>query len=158
MGLRHEFAQVLLSRFGIQVQTDAGFVAVEAGEVAGPDAARDLAAARFDLSDLGAEIGEQHGGIRTGQHGADFEDPDPRQRSAVFPRHRNSVASAAIISRGRRLEAPSSSRLSPIGRSRTDRSVTPASANRRNRARIASSSPAAQMSPTSLASPYPSSR
>ena len=64
-----------------------------------------------------------------------------------------SVASAAIISRVRRLDATSSSRLSPIGSSRTDRSVTPASAKRRNRARIASSSPAAQRSPTSLASP-----
>ena len=72
--------------------------------------------------------------------------------------HRRAAAMPARTSLVRCLEAISSSRPVPIGSRRTDRSVTPASANRLKRAAIAASSPAASRSPTSRMSPCSSRR
>src|ERR1700726_1961863 len=127
VGLRDQLTETLLSRIGIQIEGDAGLVAVEACEVAGSHPAGDLAPARLDLGDLGAEVGQQHGRVRTGQHGTDLEDPYPRQRSGVG-RQGNSAASEAITSRVRRFEATSSSGRLPIDVLKNDRSVSVASA------------------------------
>ena len=79
---------------------------------------------RLDLGHLGTQIRQHERGVRSGQHGADLEDLDPLQRRT----HLICAASSPITSRVRYLEATSSSRVSPIGSSRTERSVTPASA------------------------------
>ncbi len=127
MRIRGEFTQAPTALFRPQIQDDTLLVAVEAREVAVTDLPRDLAAWRLDLDHLGTEIGQQHGRVRARQHDADLENPDAGQRSGVA--HRTALASSAITSRVRYFEAISSSRLSPIGSRRTDRSVTPASAN-----------------------------
>src|SRR5689334_10072705 len=132
MGFGDKLAQLLLAALRPQVDADALLVAVQAGEVAVADLPRDLALRRLDLDDFGAEIGQQHGGVRSGEHDARFEDADAREWPAVG--HRIALASSAITSRVRYFDATNSSRLLPIGSSRTDRSVTPASANCRKRA------------------------
>ena len=59
--------------------------------------------------------------------------------------------------RVRRDDASLSSRLAPIGTTRNDTSVAPASANDCSRFSIVASLPAARMSPTDRASPWSSS-
>ena len=128
MRIRDKLAELLsVPLRNVKSRHDAALVAVQAGEVAVADLPRDLTARRLDLDDLGAEVGQHHRRVRAGQHDPDLENADARQRARRG--HRTCAASSAITSRVRYFEAISSSRLSPIGSRRTDRSVTPASAN-----------------------------
>ena len=95
MRIRDEFAEPLLARLRPQVETDALLVAVQAGEVAVADLAGDLAARRLDLDDLGAEVGQQHRGVRACEHDADLEDADARQRARCAFGHRTRLGELA---------------------------------------------------------------
>ena len=81
MGFCDQLSERLSPLRRSQVQAHALLVAVQAGEVAVGHLPGDLAAGRLDLDDLGAEIGEHHRGVGTGQHDADLEDPDSGQRA-----------------------------------------------------------------------------
>src|SRR5215210_2674213 len=81
MGFRDELGQLLLAGFRPQIHTDALLVSVQACEVTVADLTGDLAVRRLYLDHLGAEVGEQHRGVRTGEHDADLEYADARQWS-----------------------------------------------------------------------------
>src|SRR5262245_13303723 len=83
MRIRHQLAELSLACLRPQVNADALFVAVQAGEVAVADLPGDLTVRRLDLDDLRAEIGEQHRGVRSGEHDADLENADARQRPCI---------------------------------------------------------------------------
>jgi len=86
--------QQLATRIGAQVEHDRSLVAVDRcevraaplGRVAPPrrsPGARLVAVGRLDLDDIGAEVGQQHGGERPGQHAADVDDADAFQGEPI---------------------------------------------------------------------------
>ena len=102
MRFRNELTEPALPASVRKFEADAALAAVEAGEVAVADLAGDVSARRLDLGDLGAEVGEHHRGVRTGQHVADLEDADALERTVS---HRTALASSPIISLVRYLDA-----------------------------------------------------
>jgi hypothetical protein len=85
---------------GPQVDDDAPLVAVDGGEVGAQavggrtpvrrsPGTRLVAAGRLDLDDVGAEVGQEHGGERSGEDAAAVDDADPveRERSRGVVRH-----------------------------------------------------------------------
>ena len=79
---------------GAQVEDDPALVAVDrrevgtaaVGRVAPPwraPGAGLVARRRLDLDDVGAEVGEEHGGERAGQHPAEVDDPDAVERERL---------------------------------------------------------------------------
>ena len=77
VGARDELEQDLAPRVGAQVELHALLAAVEGDEVravgVATEVAERVAAGRFDLEHVGAEIGEHHAGERRGDDRAQFE-------------------------------------------------------------------------------------
>ena len=106
MGFRDKLAELLSAGLRPQVQADALFVPVEAGEVAVADLAGDLTARRLDLDHLGAEVGKQHRGVGAGEHDADLEYADAGQRAVRAHLCSRLFAQALIGPRWRAAKSP----------------------------------------------------
>ena len=107
----------------LQIEREAAFAGIElpeVGAVAGAQGgahAHVVAFGRFDLDDIGAEVGEQARAVRAGQHDREVEDADAIQRIRLRrdgARHRPAPACAAVVRRraataaGRRARGSSS--------------------------------------------------
>ena len=119
MGLRDQRTELTAAVLRREFQTDTALTAVEAGEVAVTDLPGDVTGGRLDLGDLCPEVGQHHGGVRAGQHGADLEDLDPGERDPGLRAGASDPGSGEVI--GRLWPAPRSPRGCGTSRRRARR-------------------------------------